>query len=54
MLAAIDLDGKRNQLDAQASEIADNKDASVVSRKKLAEQTKGNSHLGGEILTRIL
>lgn len=37
---AIDLDGKRNSLDQQASEIADNKDASVNSRKKLAEQTK--------------
>jgi len=37
---AIDLDTRRNELDKQATEIADNKDASMVSRKKLAEQTK--------------
>jgi len=37
---AIDLDTRRNELDKQATEIADNKDGSVVSRKKLAEQTK--------------
>lgn len=37
---AIDLDGKRNEIDTQATEIAENKESSVASRKKLAEQTK--------------
>jgi hypothetical protein len=36
----IDLEGKRSLLDAQAAEITDNKDARLLSRKKLAEQTK--------------
>jgi len=37
---AINLEGRKNELDHQASEIADNKDNSLNQRKKLAEQTK--------------
>lgn len=36
----IDLEGKKPDLDAQASKVADFKDSRIASRKKLAEQTK--------------
>lgn len=39
---AFDLSGKRNALDAQAQEMADNQDAALNSRKKLAEDTRSN------------
>eukprot|EP00741_Cyanophora_paradoxa_P009913 tig00000157_g9603.t1 len=37
----INLDSKRSELDQQGLEIADNQEASLKSRKRLAEQTKG-------------
>mmetsp|Transcript_14221 Transcript_14221/g.19818 ORF Transcript_14221/g.19818 Transcript_14221/m.19818 type:complete len:656 (-) Transcript_14221:1343-3310(-) len=37
---AINLESRKNELDSQATEIANFKDASLESRKKLAEQTK--------------
>jgi hypothetical protein len=42
ILLAIDLDARKNELDLQAQEITDNKDANVTHRKKLAEETKSN------------
>jgi len=42
-----DLDGKRNQLDSQATAVTDAQATSQGTRKKLAEQTRGKPFFQG-------